>query len=57
MFQSMLLSLGESIHHDNALYISNCYIIIKFYVNLHRNTVFFIVLQEGDILICHLLVS
>ena len=29
MFQSILLSLGQSIKHDNALYISNYYIIIS----------------------------
>jgi hypothetical protein len=25
MFQSMLLSIGQSINHDNALYITNYY--------------------------------
>jgi len=29
MFQSILMSLGQSINHDNALYISNYYIIIQ----------------------------
>ena len=32
MFLSILLSLGQSINHDNALYISNYYIINTFLI-------------------------
>ena len=38
MFQSILLSLGQSINHDNALYISNYYISIFYQCQIETRT-------------------
>jgi hypothetical protein len=41
LFQSILLSFGQSINHDNALNISNYYINITYYLScLQKLTVF-----------------